>query len=227
MTLADGQILIQIVIVLLGLYIAFFKSYFKEKGKNIATKEDIEHITEKVEKIRHDLHFLTESRLSLRMEERNALIDYYTCYQRWLNTVAGASPSDVDESDSAGFVKINNEIDRAKFEFDSAKSKLGIFVENDDIYELEKSTIIGALSLQHLVQELMCKVEYIHFEMSIIKSNGNDGALLEKYENKLSEKAKLFKNFYEEKLNQYEELVKSSRLLAKLIHDNIKSLAES
>lgn len=46
------QLVIEILLVLLGLYLAFFKSYFKEKGKNLATKEDISEITEKIETIK-------------------------------------------------------------------------------------------------------------------------------------------------------------------------------
>ena len=41
--------------ILVSLYLAFFKSYFQEKGKNIATQEDIGPITKIVEGIKSDL----------------------------------------------------------------------------------------------------------------------------------------------------------------------------
>ena len=53
------QIALQIILILIGLYLALVKSYFQEKGKNIATKEDIEEITQKVEKIKNDLNYST------------------------------------------------------------------------------------------------------------------------------------------------------------------------
>ncbi len=40
------------VIVAVGLVRYWFGSYLQEKGKNLATKEDIEHITEKIETVR-------------------------------------------------------------------------------------------------------------------------------------------------------------------------------
>ena len=51
------QIALQIILILLGLYLALVKSYFQEKGKNIATKKNIEEITQKVEKIKNDLNY--------------------------------------------------------------------------------------------------------------------------------------------------------------------------
>ncbi len=41
------------IVILIGLgYIAFFKSYFTEKGKNLASKEDLKELTEKVESVK-------------------------------------------------------------------------------------------------------------------------------------------------------------------------------
>lgn len=71
------QIILEAVIIILGLYLALFKSYFQEKGKNIATKEDIEEITEKVETIKHNLLFGTQSKINLKNEERNSLVSCY------------------------------------------------------------------------------------------------------------------------------------------------------
>lgn len=39
------NLILESVIILLGLYLAFFKSYFSEKVKNLATKEDVSEIT--------------------------------------------------------------------------------------------------------------------------------------------------------------------------------------
>ena len=77
---------LEICTILLGLYLAFFKSYFQEKGKNLATEQDIQKITILVEEAKkqfsQDIEFL-RNRLSLYAQnfnsiktlERNALID--------------------------------------------------------------------------------------------------------------------------------------------------------
>jgi flagellar basal body-associated protein FliL len=48
-------IVLDILIIFIGIYLAFFKSYIGEKGKNLATKQDIGDITSKVETIKYDL----------------------------------------------------------------------------------------------------------------------------------------------------------------------------
>ena len=53
-----GILIIQIVIIL---GIAFLSYYFKEKGKNIATKEDIGKITTEIEKVKHEYSSKLES----------------------------------------------------------------------------------------------------------------------------------------------------------------------
>jgi hypothetical protein len=50
------NLILDIVIIIVGLYLAFIKSYFKEKGKNLATLEDIGKITNKVEEVKHDFY---------------------------------------------------------------------------------------------------------------------------------------------------------------------------
>jgi len=54
------NIVLDILILISGLYLIFFKSYFKEKGKNLATFEDIEVITKKVENVKEDFNIKLE-----------------------------------------------------------------------------------------------------------------------------------------------------------------------
>lgn len=49
------QIAFNIILVIIGLYLAFGKSYFSEKGKNLATKEDIGSITEEIETVKNEI----------------------------------------------------------------------------------------------------------------------------------------------------------------------------
>lgn len=226
MEIAEWQLLLQFIIVIIGLYLAFFKSYFQEKGKNIATKEDIEEITSKVETIRHEMHFLTESKLSIRMEERNALVEYFTKYHYWLNTILEACPSDIDEKDYGGFDKIQSILYNAKFDFDMARAKLEIFVENQHISALEQKTILGALAIQHLVQKVMTELKQIHFKISVTLQNPDPAAQLEEYKTNLAEKQEILCKFNEAKLEKFKEVLVDCRALRKIVCDHIKTLVE-
>jgi len=64
-----AQLIIEILLFLIGLYLAFFKSYFGEKGKNLATKEDISEITEKIENIKNSYaHSLEKAKSELQIK---------------------------------------------------------------------------------------------------------------------------------------------------------------
>ena len=224
MTLEVFQILLQILVILLGLYLAFFKSYFQQKGKNLATKEDVEEITSKVEKIRHDLHFETESKLSLRVEERNALVDYYTKFQYWLNTILDVSPSDVDEKDEVGFKEIELRLYKAKFDFDIARAKFEIFVRNMDISNLEERTILGAIDLQHVVQKVISELTLLHFDIKVLRRTVDSLLKVEEYRNLLAKKMAILKDFNEKKVEKYKEILADSRTLRDVVYYQLKSL---
>ena len=94
MTQDTLQIILEIVTVVVGLYLALFKSYFQEKGKNLATKEDIEDITKKIEKVKSDIGILTHKKINLSTEKQNSLLEFKGKYAAWLNyilhtTIAG------------------------------------------------------------------------------------------------------------------------------------------
>lgn len=49
------QIVFDIVLTIIGLYLAFGKSYFSEKGKNLATREDVGLITKEIETVKNEI----------------------------------------------------------------------------------------------------------------------------------------------------------------------------
>lgn len=67
------NIALDVLILISGLYLIFFKSYFKEKGKNLATFEDIEVITKKVENVKEDFNIKLEG---LKSELQKNIIEY-------------------------------------------------------------------------------------------------------------------------------------------------------
>lgn len=61
MEILNINLALEIVIIIGGLYLAFFKSYFTEKGKNLATFEDITGITTKIESVKEVFNTKIES----------------------------------------------------------------------------------------------------------------------------------------------------------------------
>jgi len=73
-----ARLILDSIIILLGLYWIFIKSYYSEKGKNHATKEDVKEITDKIESVKLDyLRKIEEYKkeLNIKYEIGKTLID--------------------------------------------------------------------------------------------------------------------------------------------------------
>jgi len=54
------QIVFDFLFLIIGLYLVFGKNYLSEKGKNLATKEDIRFITQEIETVKNDIQSSTQ-----------------------------------------------------------------------------------------------------------------------------------------------------------------------
>jgi hypothetical protein len=91
------QLILEGCAVLLGFYIAFGKSYITEKGKNLATKQDIGKITSIVEEtkrqftadtevLKSNLNSFSQNFHSIKTLERDAIIEINRKYSEWFNS---------------------------------------------------------------------------------------------------------------------------------------------
>lgn len=70
------QIAFDIIILFLGIYIAFSKSYFSEKGKNLATKEDIGLITKEIETVKNEISFSVQRKNEFLKEKKGIALAF-------------------------------------------------------------------------------------------------------------------------------------------------------
>lgn len=170
------EIILDIILVLIGLYLALFKSYFQEKGKNIATSEDIEDLTLKVESVKQNfieknaslkakLDLLTNLRTSHKNDERNSLIEFHKTIKSWISLLTESSPTLVDDYDNQ---EIQNKIHLYDLTYSkvlNAEALLELYINdvelNKLIYDLKKSV------LEHLVphpSKFLHDLKYNNFE---------------------------------------------------------------
>lgn len=140
------NIILEVLLILLGLYLAFFKSYFQEKGKNLATLKDIDEITNKVESIKADfmketeklkinLQYTTQIKFSVKSEELKCLFNYYEKYHFWLNSILDFSFANYikkNHQDLSGEEKI---LKNAYFDFLNSESKAELLVDNFKLFD--------------------------------------------------------------------------------------------
>lgn len=75
--------IVLVIVLLANLYIILLKDYFREKGKNLATKEDIEEITRKIENVKLELEYSKSQKKKYQEENKLALIDFYDDFIFW------------------------------------------------------------------------------------------------------------------------------------------------
>lgn len=90
------ELIVELMIFILLLYVAFVKSYFQEKGKNLATKEDISDITDLIESVKSRLQLSLQAKVNLKREEHDAVIAYYSALSSWLQSISACSFSGID-----------------------------------------------------------------------------------------------------------------------------------
>lgn len=166
MTLQHIQLISEIIIVLIGLHLTFFKSYFKEKGKNLATQEDIGNITNTVESIKTEftkqtetlkatLQYQNQMRFSIKNEERNAMIKCYETYFLWYNSLFDIYWRKYSVEKLNDIDKDSERIFSIYFDFLITQSKVELYVQNSDILNIletvKKETYSFTLEINNLL----------------------------------------------------------------------------
>jgi len=164
------QFILEILLLGLAFYIAFFKSYFQEKGKNLATKEDIGEITQTVEKIKNQISFSTQSKLSLKTEERNSVVACYEKYNYWLNSIVDVYFSDINEENKIRLKEVEDKLNDAKFQFEMAEARMQIFIHNKDISEKLIDLRLKTVKLQQNCERYMDMLNAWLLEMQNLKA---------------------------------------------------------
>ena len=220
------QIILEIIILIVGFYIAFFKSYFTEKGKNLATKEDINEITSMVETVKNQIHFSTQSKLDLRVEERNALVNHYEKYNFWLHTIIDTHFSGVNEHNKHKLEEIKDRMSSARLDYELADGRMELFVSNKDLSELLKVLKIKTLEFEHLVCEKIFELDNAIFKMEQMKATTPIEQQSDKFSEYLDKKSEIIKSLNTERLEKYKEVSKLDRKFQVIVHNHLKKLIQ-
>lgn len=232
------QIIIEIILVIIGLYLAFFKSYFQEKGKNLATSEDIEEITKKVEsiktdfireteKLKLDLQYSNQVRFSIKTEEIKCLFDYYEKYYLWLNILLEFYFGNFNEDNPELLKNSQNVINDANFKLLLAEAKAELLFDNPAFFKHSKEMKILTLKFQHFVNNSIQEFNKIIFEIKAMRLTTPVGEQLKPYK-ELSEKMVEFNlKFNEEKILHYKEILPMNKEFRKMTNEFLISISQT
>jgi hypothetical protein len=83
MTINWIQLFFESIILAIGLFILYWKSYLTESAKNKAIKKDIEEITEKIETIKNEINISTQRKLDYLIEKNKSAINFLDAISVW------------------------------------------------------------------------------------------------------------------------------------------------
>ena len=235
-----------VILVAASVYLFFFKSYFKYKGKNLATSEDIEVLTEKFEKVKDTfveknaylkskLDIITNIQISQVQDEKNALINFHKNLSFWVDLLTEVSPYLINEYD-------NKEIDIKIYSYDesyknviTSKALLELHLNEDDVLRSIHrliSDIVNHLSEHGALYLIECKM--INFKLDIVeerirnnKTETESEYSTKEHENLLNEK-RVLRNKYRENIKKgNEEIFETKAQYLKSIREYLSNLSEA
>lgn len=221
------ELIVEVLILLLLLYLAFLKSYFQEKGKNLATKEDVEEIASKVELIRSAVNFSLEAKLSWREEEHNSLVEYYSKYGLWLAGITSFSLSGISDENMDRLEMVRDRLDDLYRDFQIAYNRMELFVENEEIVRQEGELELETYKFHAHASDFTFEYGKLCLEMEAMKAVTPVAKQVEPYSELLGMKTDLYKKFKEEQKGFYDALLPLVFEHRRAISDHLRSLITS
>ena len=199
-------LILQLLSVVIGLYLASFKSYFSEKGKNLATQQDIEEITQKIETVKTEFQILVHSKTSLNTEKRNSYLNYYDKYFIWLNILLDSSLGGFDNYNEDEIEKYRIKIDSIYLDLLNAESRMLLWNENQDLVDLVFSLKYNTLeNFQIPCKSCLGELKFYNQELHILSIENVE--LQESKTELIHKYCKIQSDFSDKLTQQYEILI--------------------
>jgi hypothetical protein len=237
MTNQTLEIILEITLICIGLYLAFFKSYFKQKGKNLATMEDIEKITTKVEaiktefiketeKLKIDLQYGNQIKFSLKTEELKSLFNCYEKYFLWINILLDAHFSNLPHDFDSALRDMVIKIDNAYFNFQISEAKLDLMIENDKLTENLQKMKLETLALDGFIKVKIQEFKPFETRIDRLESLNKGGDISDELRKAYDEQLIFTKSFNEQKLDKYRKVAKMNSEFRNICYNLIIPLSE-
>jgi len=200
------QLIVEGLVLVLLLYVAFLKSYFQEKGKNLATREDVQEITELVETVKSQLEYSLHAKLSLRNLERQSLVDYFSKYHVWQSAILDFGSACTSEEQLSNLEEARNQLQLLKTEYDLSTGKMELFVENADISEQSSTLRLETAKLSHHAVHLSFEMQKQYLEYAGRNLQTPPHKQTEAFKTLLAEQREHFQTFLTEQKKMFEKL---------------------
>lgn len=202
---------IQIVITLVLFFLIknYFPAYFTEKGKNVATKEDIEEITEKIKTVESKINIRSSGEIDYNALKRKIVLDYFGAYNNWERLIFHAYSSIGGDDYKSKNDSLLERINAVKFNYNLKEGEIEIFISESEFYELRSEVSLKLVGIQNEFEKHFSDVDFI------IRGEAN----LTTRHNKLMQSKKEINDYRLEKLK---ELRPKRNLLISFLEKTLK-----
>jgi peptidoglycan hydrolase CwlO-like protein len=220
------SIILQIILIAIVLFMFFWQSYFSKKGENLATKEDIEDITKKVETIKNEIHSTVSRKNDFLNERKKVALSFFdnTCffidYSSKVIDILG------NNSDNIALIQKQTEEVRSQgAKIVSSFLKLFIYFEENSLTASARNYYDSVVEIQQSVIGLLCNLEQNSLMCNLMLESFKLGQIQHKDEllQKVQEKKTLIENHVKNRQTLLDDTYKKRKSyideLSKIIKD--------
>jgi hypothetical protein len=178
-------------------WIILYFTYFKEKGKYQAMKEEIDEITQTQESIKNNLAVIAQTQISLNTERRKAILKYYNDLNRIRHYLV--VELSIDKNDYENFMPKLYE------PYSRSRSNLQLFIEDENILNIVEGI-----------------TDLIVYNFSTASNYANEYAAASKLKDNKSKLDELDKKFDDLFNKSFEEFDEEQKKLINLLRELLK-----
>ncbi len=154
------RIILDSIIIIIGLYFIFWKSYLTEKGKNLATKKDIEEITKKIETVKNEISFHSQRKHEYINDKKKAALDFLNSVSIWLDFTL--RPLETIYNNPTNEKLLRNLISDLKKQGGNATTcywNLFVYFDNENFNKIVDEFYNNCLVLHNLTNTMLINIE--------------------------------------------------------------------
>jgi len=231
--MADTLQLIQLALTFcLGLFFYFmftkyYPTYFSEKGKNLATKEDIADITDKIERVKGDINLLTHQRISIATEKQSSLLDFHAKYFTWLNFVVHASAAEEAELNKENVRRTQTKLDELFHDFLLNEARLEVFFEEDDeLLQFKNKMKIKTIEMENKLRKCLLKIDTECDKINVAKELTDHDYKMRELDKYYGNREAIHTEFMADRLKRYKELSPMNREFTIMVRKRLDKLVD-
>lgn len=210
--------------ILIAFGLIYWKSYTSEKGKNLATKNDIGDITKEIEQVKNELSFKNQNKRDWFLESKKNLLDFYDAYFVWVDDSLKIADILISHNDNEAIIR--KAIENVK----DCHRVVHKYLWRIPIYESDKDFINSIYKIynssakkHNLVLRLLLSLEDITLQHKKLKEKSGYGIdVMSEFESLKKEKDEAFEEYDKGKNDSDELIAESKKNLVRIFKKKMK-----